>query len=169
MTEGALSHLADALETTRGDLIAGDVPQPPGHDRPASQELDPAECMHLIAPGGTGRIAFADVPGPTVLPVDYMVHDGAVVFRTQAGGPMDQDLRDGLQDADITIGFEVDQIDEAEQEGWSVLIQGPVHPVTEEELPAVTGPGVDFRAGDERELYVRIAAQRITGHRIIGS
>jgi transcriptional regulator with XRE-family HTH domain len=167
VTEGALSHLADALDTTRADLIAGDVEQPLGRDRPLSTELDWEECMRLIAPGGIGRIAFIGAPGPTVLPVDYALHDGAVIFRTQVGGPMEQDLRAGLESAEIKIGFEVDRIDEARQGGWSVLIQGPLHHATAEEVPSVPGSGVKPEAGGE--LYVKIIPQRITGRRIHGT
>ncbi|MEV5504130.1 hypothetical protein AB0M50_52885 [Nonomuraea fuscirosea] len=39
--------------------------------------------------GGNGGGAFSGSHGPTVLPVNYKFHDGAVVFRTARGGPMD--------------------------------------------------------------------------------
>jgi nitroimidazol reductase NimA-like FMN-containing flavoprotein (pyridoxamine 5'-phosphate oxidase superfamily) len=64
--------------------------------------------VRLVAPGGIGRIAFNGSHGPTVLPVNYKLHDGAIVFRTARGGPMDQDLRTGLEGVDIKIGFQVD-------------------------------------------------------------
>ena len=169
VTEGTLSHLADALDTTRADLIAGKVDQPPGRDRPLSTELDREECMRLIASGGIGRIAFDSAPGPTVLPVDYVMHDDAIIFRTQAGGPMDQDLRAGLESAEITIGFEVDRIDRARRGGWSVLVQGSVHHITAEELPSMSVSGMKPWAGGDRELYIKIIPQRVTGRRIHGA
>ncbi|MFI7708703.1 pyridoxamine 5'-phosphate oxidase family protein [Nonomuraea sp. NPDC049480] len=87
-----------------------------GTSRPAAAEpvlevLEREECLALVAPGGIGRVAFNGSHGPTVLPVNYKFHDGAIVFRTSYGGPMDQDLRTGVQGVDILIGFQVDRID----------------------------------------------------------
>jgi len=41
------------------------------------EELDEAESLRLIAPGGIGRIAYASRFGPAVLPVNCKWHDGA--------------------------------------------------------------------------------------------
>ncbi|MDF2712748.1 MAG: hypothetical protein K0R62_8400, partial [Nonomuraea muscovyensis] len=113
-------------------------------------ELDEVECMRLISPGGVGRIAFAGFGGPVVLPVNYKVHDGAVIFRTRSGGAMDQDLRTGLEGVDFKIAFEVDHVDEASRQGWSVLVQGSIHHLPEDERPTDVEPW----AGGERDLFV---------------
>ena len=84
----------------------------------------------LIPEGGIGRIAYVGRFGPAVLPVNYELLDGAVVFRTAANGPLDEDLRTGIADADYKVAFEIDSVDLATRQGWSVLIQGPAHHVT---------------------------------------
>ncbi|WP_336215243.1 pyridoxamine 5'-phosphate oxidase family protein [Nonomuraea sp. LPB2021202275-12-8] len=172
VTQGTLVRLAGALETSTDDLLGGGTNGPPGYagavTKPVLNELGPEECLRLIAAGGIGRVAFSGPSGPTVLPVNYRMHDGAVVFRTRAGGPMDQNLRTRLEGVEVKIGFEVDWIDEAKREGWSVLIQGPAHHVTSDETPAVSGARVDSWAGGERELYIRIIPHQITGRRIRG-
>jgi hypothetical protein len=48
-----------------------------------------------------------------------------------------------------------------------VLVQGPAHHVTEDELEQVTGLQVDPWAGGERDLYIRIASFQVTGRRIV--
>ncbi|TDC93837.1 pyridoxamine 5'-phosphate oxidase family protein, partial [Nonomuraea deserti] len=106
--------------------------------------------------------------GPTVLPVNYKLHNGDIVFRTAAGGAMDDDLRSGVKGVDIMIAFEIDRIDEVNREGWSVLVQGPAHHVPAEEVADAAGSGVTPWAGGERLLYVRIALQQVTGRRIHG-
>lgn len=170
--EGTLLRLAGALRTTPDDLLGGGMDRPPGDGSPAAnprlEKLDEQECLRLIAPGGIGRIAFGGLRGPTVLPVNYRLHDGAVVFRTQEGGPMDADLRTGLEGVEFLVGFEVDRIDEAARSGWSVLIQGAAHHVTESELPAMADSGVEPWAGGDRRLYIRIVPQHITGRRVHG-
>jgi nitroimidazol reductase NimA-like FMN-containing flavoprotein (pyridoxamine 5'-phosphate oxidase superfamily) len=46
------------------------------------EHLDEAECLRLIAPGGIGRLAYTGRYGLTVLPVNYALHEGTIVFRT---------------------------------------------------------------------------------------
>jgi len=128
------------------------------------EELDEAECLRLISPGGVGRIAYASRSGPAVLPVSYRLHDGAVVFRATEHGPLDEDLRTGITGAEYRVAFEIDDIDLADRQGWSVLIQGPAHHVTEAERAALQADIATWAPG-ERELFVRIVPSRIIGRR----
>ena len=130
------------------------------------EELDETECLYLISPAGVGRIAYNGRFGPVVLPVNYAVQDGAVVFRTAEHGPLDEDLRTGITDADYKVAFEIDKIDAAARQGWSVLVQGPAHHVTGAEQDAVRRAGVESWAPGNRELFVRIIPSRITGRRV---
>jgi nitroimidazol reductase NimA-like FMN-containing flavoprotein (pyridoxamine 5'-phosphate oxidase superfamily) len=130
------------------------------------EELDEEQCLNLISAGGIGRIAYASRFGPAVLPVNYALRDGAVVFRTAAHGPLDEDLRTGIANADYKVAFEIDSIDLATQQGWSVLIQGPAHHVTGSDEDAARLVGIETWAPGPRELFVRIVPSRITGRRV---
>jgi nitroimidazol reductase NimA-like FMN-containing flavoprotein (pyridoxamine 5'-phosphate oxidase superfamily) len=130
------------------------------------QELSEDQCLNLISGGGIGRIAYTSRFGPAVLPVNYALQDGAVVFRTAAHSPLDEDLQTGITDADYKVAFEIDSIDLASQRGWSVLIQGPAHHVAGAEEEAVRRAGVQSWAPGDRELFVRIVPSRITGRRV---
>jgi nitroimidazol reductase NimA-like FMN-containing flavoprotein (pyridoxamine 5'-phosphate oxidase superfamily) len=130
------------------------------------EELDEDQCLALIAKGGIGRIAYTSRFGPAVLPVNYVWRDGAVVFRTAANSPLDEDLRTGIANADYRVAFEIDSIDAAARQGWSVLIQGPAHHVTGAEEDAARETGVEPWAPGDRELFVRIVPSRITGRRV---
>jgi nitroimidazol reductase NimA-like FMN-containing flavoprotein (pyridoxamine 5'-phosphate oxidase superfamily) len=135
--------------------------------RPALEELDEAECLRLITPGGIGRIAYSGRYGPTVLPVNYRLHEGTIVFRTAQDSPTDEDLRTGIAHAEYKVAFEIDDIDLNAREGWSVLIQGPVHHVeSDAERASVLEAGVETWPGGDRELFLRITPSRITGRRI---
>ena len=129
-------------------------------------ELDENECLTLIAPGGIGRIAYVGRFGPAVLPVNYKLRGGAIVFRTAEHGPLDEDLRTGIANADYKVAFEIDDIDVAAGRGWSVLVQGPAHHVQGAELDVVRSAGIEPWAPGERELFVRIIPSRITGRRV---
>ena len=75
------------------------------------EELDMAECLRLISPGGIGRIAYSGRYGPAVYPVNYRLYEGVIVFRTTPGSPTDSDLRTGIPGADYRVAFEIDAFD----------------------------------------------------------
>jgi nitroimidazol reductase NimA-like FMN-containing flavoprotein (pyridoxamine 5'-phosphate oxidase superfamily) len=129
--------------------------------------LDEAECRRLIEPGGIGRLVFAGSYDLTVLPVNYKMHDGAILFRTVAAGSTDEDLRTGISHAEFRVAFEVDEFDMQAREGWSVLVQGPAHHLdSPEERAEADTLGIEPWASGEREHFIRITPARITGRRI---
>lgn len=173
ITGGDLLRLAAALETTVDELLGDGLDGPPGQGppavRPELRHLDREECLRLITPGGIGRIAWYGMAGPVVLPVNYRVHNGTIVLCTEKDGLLDRDLRTGIEGVEIKVGFEVDRIDEVRREGWSVLIQGPVHHVTSpEEIAEVAASGVRAWAGGARDRYLRITPYQVSGRRIKG-
>jgi nitroimidazol reductase NimA-like FMN-containing flavoprotein (pyridoxamine 5'-phosphate oxidase superfamily) len=136
--------------------------------KPVLEELDEAECLRLIASGGIGRIGFSGRYGPTVLPVNYQLYEGTIVFRTAQDSATDEDLRTGIANAEYKVAFEIDDFDSAARTGWSVLIQGSAHHVdSEDERASVAGAGVDPWPGGDRELFLRITPMRITGRRVL--
>jgi len=142
-------------------------PQGPADQGRVLEELDEAECLRLISPGGIGRIAFTGRYGLTVLPVNYQLHQGSIVFRTAQDSATDTDLRTGIANAEYKVAFEIDDFSPAAQEGWSVLIQGAAHHVdSEAERASVLEAGVETWAGGAREHFLRITPSRITGRRV---
>ncbi|HEY8480019.1 MAG TPA: pyridoxamine 5'-phosphate oxidase family protein [Spirillospora sp.] len=129
------------------------------------EELDRAECLRLLAEGGSiGRVAFDDGEGPTVLPVNYAVDGEAVIFRTSASGRLNRSLLTSVPGGEVRAAFEVDRFDEAGREGWSVLLRGGAHPLDDEEKASV--PNVEPWPGGEREAWFRLAAREISGRRL---
>ncbi|MGD0391219.1 MAG: pyridoxamine 5'-phosphate oxidase family protein [Acidimicrobiales bacterium] len=165
LSRAALWRLAAALETTVDAIAGGGLQAPPGRTKPSSKpildHLDADACHGLISPGGVGRVVFVGSGGPVALPVNFQMLDGDVVFRTE---PMSE-LTPSL--SEDRVSFEVDHLDEALAEGWSVLLQGRGHVVTDPaELEQVRGLPITPWAAGEREVYVRIAPVEITGRRI---
>ena len=131
------------------------------------EELDEAECLRLIASGGIGRIGYSGRYGPTVMPVNYQLYEGTIVFRTTPDSTTDEDLRTGIANAEYKVAFEIDDFNTAARTGWSVLIQGSAHHVeSEAERASVAGAGVDPWPGGDRELFLRIMPSRVTGRRV---
>jgi nitroimidazol reductase NimA-like FMN-containing flavoprotein (pyridoxamine 5'-phosphate oxidase superfamily) len=134
---------------------------------PVLEELSEAESLRLIGQAQVGRIGFTGRFGPVVLPVNFKLVDGAVIFRTQEHGHIAEDLRTGITGAEYKVAFEVDQTDAAMRTGWSVLIQGAVHHVDDkEERASLLAVGLEPWAGGERALFLRIVPSLVTGRRI---
>jgi nitroimidazol reductase NimA-like FMN-containing flavoprotein (pyridoxamine 5'-phosphate oxidase superfamily) len=134
---------------------------------PILEELTEAESMNLIEQAEIGRIGFSGRYGPIVIPVNYKIVDGTVVFRTAVGSSLGEDLRTGIAHAEYKVAFEIDTLDPVERTGWSVLIQGAAHHVDDEQERAVVArAGIEPWAGGERDHFVRIKPTSISGRRI---
>lgn len=131
------------------------------------ETLDEAECLRLVSLGVIGRLAYVGRYDLTVLPVNYRLVDGTILFRTAQDSLTGEDLRTGIRHADYKVAFEVDQFDDAAREGWSVLIQGPAHHLDsdDEQAPALAA-GVEPWPSGEKDHFIRITPDRITGRRV---
>lgn len=165
LTRSALLRLSAALETTVEVLTGGGGLAPPGRSNPSSppmlDSLDPESCAALISDGGIGRVVFHAPRGPVALPVNFRVLNGEVIFRTGASTSLVQSTKEGH------LAFEVDHIDDALNEGWSVLISGDAHVISDpDELSMAKATGVTPWAGGTKDVYFRVVPKEITGRRI---
>ena len=166
VTHPTLDRLAVALETATAILLGAGIDLPPGQAGPARsgaelETLTPAEGRALLAPGGVGRIVFYDARGPVALPVNYRMRGDDIVFRTSAISSV------RAASYGQRVSFEVDRIDDAMRQGWSVLITGNAHEVRDaDELRELQQLGIEPWAGDERPVYMRIKPRTMSGRRI---
>ena len=127
-------------------------------DRLASIEV--AECWELLRSVPIGRLAMNAPDGLVVIPVNFVVADEAIVFRTAEGT-----LLAGAAGWGRDVAFQADRIEEALRWGWSVLVQGQMRRVPDEEAEVLLGAVTPWAAG-ERHVVGRVAADRISGRRI---
>jgi nitroimidazol reductase NimA-like FMN-containing flavoprotein (pyridoxamine 5'-phosphate oxidase superfamily) len=147
---------------SRGALTAmpcreSPAPGPAAHER-ALLALSPAECFGLLEAGGIGRVGFASADGIMMLPVNFAVAGKAIIFRTAPDTLL-------AVHANTQVSFEADHLDQAHRGGWSVLVQGHAHTVTDErEVKRLEDrTHLEPWAGGARDVYVRIAPTRISG------
>jgi len=139
--------------------------EPPARRSAASQRalrtLSPAECFELLEPGGVGRVGFNSADGIMMLPVNFAVTGRTVIFRTAPDTLL-------AVYADARVSFQADCADEALREGWSVLMDGHAHRVTDEREVKLLEARTHLEpwAGGARDVYVRITPTRISGRRI---
>jgi nitroimidazol reductase NimA-like FMN-containing flavoprotein (pyridoxamine 5'-phosphate oxidase superfamily) len=164
-SRGALLRLAAVLETTLSALTGGDADLPPGPGpagrSPVFTELSRTECGDLLSTHGVGRLAVPTAQGPLIVPVNYSVIDGTIVFRTARGTT--PSLAVGSP-----VALEIDRIDDAFSQGWSVLVRGHARMVTdvgEAQLLARRAHSTPW-AGGRRDVWVRVRPYAVTGRRI---
>jgi nitroimidazol reductase NimA-like FMN-containing flavoprotein (pyridoxamine 5'-phosphate oxidase superfamily) len=123
--------------------------------------LSPAECFDLLEPGGIGRVGFLSAGGIVMLPVNFAVAGKTIIFRTAP------DTLLALY-ANARVSFEADRLDEAHREGWSVLVHGHAHKVTDERetMRLEHETRLEPWADGARDVYVRITPNQISGRRI---
>jgi len=124
------------------------------------QELSRAECMELLTEKNVGRVVYAGPDGPEIIPLNYIVHNDAVLFRTSPHSLLGRSLP-----LDVAA-FEVDETDDFTESGWSVVLRGAVHALDADDLPPVDERPTAWPAG-QRTLYVRLAPRTVTGLRMI--
>jgi hypothetical protein len=96
-----------------------------------------------------------------VFPVNFAVVADTIVIRTGQGTIIEGH-------ADEQMALEVDHIDEALCQGWSVLVRGQAHRVAHPaELWHLREDAAVWPwAGGTREVYLRIIPTKVSGRRI---
>jgi nitroimidazol reductase NimA-like FMN-containing flavoprotein (pyridoxamine 5'-phosphate oxidase superfamily) len=117
------------------------------------------ECLNLLRTNSFGRIGMKIADDPVILPVFYAMVDDEVVFRTDPGTKLIAAVLETL------VAFEVDD----RSDGWSVLVIGHAHEVRHPspEMTAIQAPLDDFWPARERDRFVRIEIDRVTGRHLV--
>ncbi|HYL56282.1 MAG TPA: pyridoxamine 5'-phosphate oxidase family protein [Gemmatimonadales bacterium] len=137
-------------------MSTGDPP------REGLQEMSGADCLKMLRGNDLGRIAVVDHAGhPLIFPINYFFDEGVVVFRTAPGTKLD--VAPGAY-----VCFEIDGWDRAAGTGWSVMVKGIAHDVTNPRS-APTGRmklwPVHPAVPGSRENWIGIWANEITGRK----
>jgi len=126
------------------------------------EELSYNQCLHLLRAGEVGRIGVVVDEAPIVVPVNYrLVETLGLTFlaiRTRPGNVIE---RGGL-----LVAFELDGLDQAHHQGWSVLVRGTLH--------HVDADATDFKERfdsepwllSERDAWLIIQPFAITGRQL---
>ena len=164
-SSAAVLRIALALEMSASDLLGGE--QGRAHGRagaapdPHLVTIDEKECRDLLAGGGVGRVIFRSAGRPVALPVNFKTLVGDVIFRSTDDGEV------AAIASKEQVSFEVDRIDDAMREGWSVLATGMVHSVrAAKQIHELEALGIEPWAGGERDTYFRLSVTKLTGKRI---
>ncbi|MFF9000471.1 pyridoxamine 5'-phosphate oxidase family protein [Streptomyces achromogenes] len=142
-----------------------DTAQAPAAGPRRSIELDSGEALRLLGSVSFGRIVFTRQALPTVRPVNHVLDNGDIVIRTYEGAALTTRAGQAAGQG-VVVAYEADAIDPDTHLGWSVVVTGYAHLVTDtDELAryqALLSPWV-HRAMD---YAVRIRPDLVTGVRL---
>jgi hypothetical protein len=129
-------------------------------DRFGITTLDSHECGELLRHADVGRLAVSARDQPFIFPINFVVDEETVVFRTAAGTKL-ADAAPGR-----AVAFEIDGYDAEAGEAWSVIIRGRA---SEIELPhdfvdALALPLFPWHAAPKHH-FVRIEPDEVSGRR----
>jgi uncharacterized protein len=121
--------------------------------------MSPARCQELIESQTVGRIAWQAADGPQILPVTYAWHEGTIIFRTSPYGVLSELIRP------TEVALEIDELDQKNRRGWSVVVQGRSQGVAEPDqlVRMWTVGGVVPWAAGVRNVFIQITPHRVTG------
>jgi len=126
------------------------------------EHLDAETCRHLLRTNNLGRLAVVAADRVDIYPVNYLVFDDDVYFRTAPGSKLDA-LGEKAE-----VAFEVDG--RGRRKVWSVVVHGTARPVADEEL--VQSSRISRMPTDvpgTRTHYVQIEATEVTGRTFSGA
>ena len=128
-------------------------------------DLSTAECRDYLERGGVGRLAFVTPSGLRIVPLNFSTNGDAIVFRTVA----DSELGSHGEGAEAV--FEIDEIDQDAEQGWSVVAFGRLErPSEADEVWDIHGwRNPTPWSGDHRNFHLKLRWDRLTGRRIVGA
>ncbi len=125
--------------------------------------LDPERCVELLGAAPWVRIGFIADGVLSVLPINVLLHDDAIFFRTAPGSKL------GTAAASGTVAIEADGGDEQTRVGWSVLARGDASIVTDVDVKEALFalPFEPWALPDENFFWVRVDVASISGREIV--
>lgn len=120
------------------------------------EELTEAACWKLLQMGQIGRMAVTAQDGVDIFPIDYLVVDKAIFFRSAPGRKLVN------LTADPVVAFEADGV--LDRRRWSVVVRGKAHRLnSDSEIEASGVLHLKSHSPTAKWNYVGITPSSITG------
>ena len=129
--------------------------------RTGMEVLDPGECWRLVERQSVGRLAVSIANRPDIFPVNHVVIDRRIAINTRPGTKLAAAV------LGTSVAYEVDALDHDNKLGWSVVVQGVAHEVTDDdEIDEIEKAGLEPWSDHRKTRYLRIDPDSITGRRL---
>jgi nitroimidazol reductase NimA-like FMN-containing flavoprotein (pyridoxamine 5'-phosphate oxidase superfamily) len=123
--------------------------------------LDREQCLELLQTVRVGRLVFTEDALPAVQPVNFRMWRDNVVIRVAGGAKLSAAARN------FVVAFQADELDPDLRTGWSVTVVGHAQRITDvDELVEVSGTFIQPWVDGNRDHFVRIRTEKVTGRRL---
>ncbi len=125
-----------------------------------TEVLNDEECWTFLDSTSVGRLAIAIAGKPDIFPINFVIDDHCLTFRTGAGTKFAASAL--LHD----VAFEIDGYEPLKRTAWSVVVKGRAHEVERmDEVFAAEDLPLFSWAAHPKPNFVRITPAEITGRR----
>jgi len=126
----------------------------------ATEILSETECWELLDHTTVGRLAVDIAGQPDIFPINFVVDDRGIVFRSAAGTKLAGAV------LNVVVAFEIDGYQPGDRTAWSVVVKGNARPIErmQELFDAEDLPLFPWLAWDKPN-FVRIEPTVVTGRR----
>ena len=121
--------------------------------------LDSATCLRLLGSQEVGRLAVSVAYHPDIFPINYVVDDATIVFRTAEGTKL------AAAFIGHAVAFEADGYDADTGDAWSVVVKGHAEEIAMHDMLEDTAfPVFPWSAGP-KSRFMRVVPDEISGRR----
>jgi hypothetical protein len=128
------------------------------------EELPQRECMALLGSVPLGRIVFSARALPAIRPVCHLVDGDNIIVRADSGVPIISAVRSAVGSV---VAYEADEIEPADQRGWTVTVIGVAFHVTDLDEAARYRHVLRPWAGGGADQLIAIRADMVRGFRLV--
>jgi uncharacterized protein len=127
-------------------------------DGSALKRVTRDECLRLMASVPVGRIIYTRQALPAVELVNFAIHNGDIIIRTDHSGKLAAATRGAV------VAFEADSLNTEQRVGWSVTVVGQSQEVTDpDEIDCLARIGFSSWAPGGRDHFIRISPGILNG------
>jgi uncharacterized protein len=126
----------------------------------STEILSESECWELLDAADVGRLAVDIAGQPDIFPINFVVDQSGIVFRSAAGTKLAGAVLNRL------VAFEIDGYEPDDRAAWSVVVKGEARQIErmQEVFDAEDLPLFPWLAWDKPN-FVRIEPTVVTGRR----
>jgi nitroimidazol reductase NimA-like FMN-containing flavoprotein (pyridoxamine 5'-phosphate oxidase superfamily) len=130
--------------------------------RSGMEILDADQCWEQLAAQQLGRLAVSVGGHPDIFPVNYVVNDGRLFFRTAEGSKL------ASLAVNEAVAFEIDGFEIEENTVWSVVLHGHSRIVSNDDEAALLEnlPLVPWNLS-EKLHFIEITVSTLSGRRFV--
>jgi nitroimidazol reductase NimA-like FMN-containing flavoprotein (pyridoxamine 5'-phosphate oxidase superfamily) len=122
-------------------------------------EMSVEECWTLLESHDFGRLAYRLVDEVHLVPINYVVEDRTLYFRTTSGGKL---LAAALHS---DVAFEIDWHDDST--AWSVVARGALRQLEEDEQHRLDSVARESWIPTQKPEVVELVPSAVTGRRFV--